>query len=402
MVNLTNSGSRWAALYDSPYQEIKADIIDLARRVLLRTNSTPEPILPVSDASLAVLRQRLPIKFHSRGEFSNAVKEELWQVQGHLRVFLRFTNDFEITTVTQSEPILSEAAYTVMTNGAFRFDASLTLQSAAHDILDRGQRIEQFIVLLLLILARDSVVRRQEIAMEPSLAPPVRHISLIDFMTSLFPHDAEQVLASRGWDIAATGVQSHERTFAETFRDSRVYFNHFTRVDDELSLGIDTLIALCSRGAGVAFEGSRTGFDAVLVYVDGDCLQREHAGTLLIQAIDDDTIQFEDDCGPLFDDMDPRRYVYDSSTNLKPKPIIRLVFDLAAAEPSLKIVKPSHLGNANGAGFTTFDFICSGLAPRRPGPVQEEDQATWRSMVVGERRKPKYASQSDKQVGIYW
>jgi hypothetical protein len=62
---------------------------------------------------LACLAQRLPIEFNPTTYVDQS--HEMKQVEGHLRVCLKVDAGFEsMTTVSASEPLLSEAAYWVM------------------------------------------------------------------------------------------------------------------------------------------------------------------------------------------------------------------------------------------------------------------------------------------------
>ena len=70
------------------------------------------------DQKLACLAQRLPIEFNSTTYAAKSL--EMKQVEGHLRVCLKVDAGFEtMTTVSASEPLLSEAAYWMMQNPAF-------------------------------------------------------------------------------------------------------------------------------------------------------------------------------------------------------------------------------------------------------------------------------------------
>jgi hypothetical protein len=74
-----------------------------------------------------------------------------------MRVCLKIDAAFEtMTTTSSSEPILSEAAYFVMQRGSF--NAPKALKSVMEGFsISKGDRGE-FLVLLLLILARDATV----------------------------------------------------------------------------------------------------------------------------------------------------------------------------------------------------------------------------------------------------
>jgi hypothetical protein len=84
--------------------------------------------------------------------------KEIELVEGHMRILLQLDAGFErLTTVSASEPLLSEAAYWMMETDTM-FRAAETLKSCL-DLYDiqKGDRGE-LLVMLLFTLARDRAI----------------------------------------------------------------------------------------------------------------------------------------------------------------------------------------------------------------------------------------------------
>src|SRR5438477_5247622 len=132
-------------MWDAGDKEIQQAIILLARAKLL--NSEPLGVENLNnDQKLACLSQRLPIEFNSTTYIAQA--NERKQVEGHMRVCLKIDSTFEsMVTVSASEPLLSEAAYTVMVNPSFNAPKAMktVMDGFAINKGDRGE----FVVMLL-------------------------------------------------------------------------------------------------------------------------------------------------------------------------------------------------------------------------------------------------------------
>jgi len=108
---LTLVSIRFGSLYDAGDKAVREDIITFATTKLL--NAEPDKVEELTnDQRLACLSQRIPLEFNSTTYIAQA--NERKQVEGHMRVCLKIDAAFEsMITVSASEPLLSEAAYTV-------------------------------------------------------------------------------------------------------------------------------------------------------------------------------------------------------------------------------------------------------------------------------------------------
>jgi hypothetical protein len=171
------------------------------------------------DLFTACMAVRLALEFNVT-TFDSRVKE-MEQVARHMRVCLTATEEFEtVVTIAPSEPLLAEGAYRLMRRQA-AFDLPLTLLKELESPgLDTGNR-GVLVCLVLLTLARDAVVNQKWTAAIP----------LLDFIQSLLAHEwHEDVLSQK--PAKSRCPEEHDKSLKETFAGSRIYFNHFIKVQD--------------------------------------------------------------------------------------------------------------------------------------------------------------------------
>jgi len=115
---------------------------------------TPYTRRSLTDAQkLACLGHRIPIEFLPAAYTSQVSDLEKEQVHSHLRVVLKADRNLEtMVTTSPSEPVLSEAAYFMMTT-----QAQFNPAEALHGILNRFSvnkcELGELIVALLFIMA---------------------------------------------------------------------------------------------------------------------------------------------------------------------------------------------------------------------------------------------------------
>jgi hypothetical protein len=107
------------------------------------------------DQALACLCQRLPIEFNPTKYAFHTTERK--QVEGHMQVYLKIDAAFKsMTTVSASEPLLSEAAYCIMARE--NFDPVKSFKSVLEGFAVHKGGHDEYFALLLLILARDKAV----------------------------------------------------------------------------------------------------------------------------------------------------------------------------------------------------------------------------------------------------
>jgi hypothetical protein len=214
---------RWLSRYIKGGQEVKETIHAFATEKLLCRPFRSGSDLFSTEEKFAVMSRRLVLNFDtSTCEGSNrreAEQNQMVQVEKHMRVCLGIRKGFEsVVTAASSEPILSEAAASVMQQDFSSCRAlQQVLQWPGMSKGDRGELIASNIIIDTL----DSVMFQGGI-----LSPIVEATS---FFKALFANDIYErcIMNSKPSKLRHA---SHDKTFAETYKDSRIYVTHFIKV----------------------------------------------------------------------------------------------------------------------------------------------------------------------------
>jgi len=313
-----------------------------------------------NDQMLACLSQRLPIGFNSTNYISQ--ENERKQVEGHMRICLKIDGAFEtMTTTSSSEPILSEAAYFLMQNESF--NAPKALRSVMEGFaISKGDRGE-FLVLLLLILARDATVGAANIYGQPEKGS--RSLNLTNFLYG-------QVFCKQ---TAPSDSTCALRNLQSDFPNAQLHFSHFVKVHEYKAIDLTSLLLLQGRGAAVLCANNQRGVDAINVFLkDGSKkLVRDNAGLILHQ-VKNDSSYTDQPQQKLFDAMD----LYDlgilKETD-QPIPLIKIVFALAAKRSSLNVVRKGQYP------AVTYEIWCAGLSPSILEPIKMQEKGIWESLL---------------------
>jgi hypothetical protein len=350
---LTLATLRFSALWDAGDKAIRKDIISLARAKLLN----PDPPMAESlnnDQKLACLSQRLPIEFISTTYI--AQENERKQVEGHMRVCLKIDANFEsMVTVSASEPLLSEAAYSVMSHPSFNVPKAMKTVMEGFSI-NKGDRGE-FVVMLLFTVARDKAVGPPN----SQGLPTSRIIHVPTLLTNnLF----------REFDNKAD-------LLARDFADSYMHFNHYIKVHEYAGIDAESLLLLSSRGAAVLCANNQHAIDGINPFLfRGTTLQYDNLGLILWQAKNNAAYTAEPRSS-LFTDMDP----YDLEIlkeGDQPIPLIKIVFALAAREPSVKVERREP---SEGYNAVVYEIWCAGISPDNLHTVEPAHATTWDALV---------------------
>ena len=316
---------------------------------------------------LACLSQRFPIEFTSTNYITQA--KERKQVEGHLRVCLKIDGAFQtMTTTSSSEPLLSEAAYVVMQRQSFNVPNALKSVMEGFSI-SKGDRGE-FLVLLLLVLARDATI-----GVPDQFGRPItgrRWFGLSDFLYGqLFRQQTTSLRTVDKHSIQALNMLEKD------FPEARLHFNHYIKVHEQKAIDIVSLLLLQGRGAAVLCADNQTGLDAVHVFLkEGTQLIWDNAGLVLSQ-IKNDPKYTNTPQTKLFDAMDP----YDLGILGKrdaPVPLIKIIFALAAKTPCLNVI--CHLPTSEYDAIV-YEIWCAGISPLIFGPIEEHEVGTWYSLL---------------------
>lgn len=356
---------RFATRYLEGSEAVKREIVQFATAKLLNADYITETLS--NDQALACLSQRLPIEFNSTNYLSQEKERE--QVEGHMRVCLKFDAAFEtMTTTSSSEPILSEAAYFVMQRGSL--NAPKALKSVMEGFaISKGDRGE-FLVLLLVILARDATVGPPD-----ELGRPIkgkRWFALTDFLYG-------QVFRKQDGSSRLVDAKSNRalHTLLKDFPNSRLRFSHFVKVHEYRAIDMDSLLLLLGRGAAVLCANNQTGIDAILVFLrDGTSLVRGNAGLCLVQVKNDPKYSTKPQ-PKVFSAMKP--YDLGILEEGDPSvPLIKIVFALAARKPCLNVVRRAP---TKEYGAVVYEIWCAGLSPDILQPIISQETGVWDSLL---------------------
>jgi len=353
----------------------------------------PYGVQALTDAQkLGCLAHRIPIEFISAMHASQVSDLEMEQVYHHLRVVLKVDHSLEtMVTMSPSEPVLSEAAYFVMTTQPRQFNPPEALQAILNGFeVDRGE-VGELIVALLFTMARDEAVGPADDFGRPP--DDQRWCSLTELLTSLFctpsaaSSDHVSVVTSKGWHFTADGLDQTESSLADAFTDSKVYFTHFVKVHQQALIHVEYLMRLMARGAAVLCASGQLAVDGIIPFLlKGDEIRADNIGVIMFQVTNDEKYSNSPQLH-LFHAMDP--YSLGILGSLSNVPIIRIVFALGAKTPSLACVdytakkgRPSlsHVGPTTKGGYTTYDFWVSGLSPKVLVPVGD-DPSAWDGLL---------------------
>ncbi|KAI9567971.1 hypothetical protein HD554DRAFT_2328774 [Boletus coccyginus] len=339
----------WATRYDEGNPAVQADIIGFAASKLLGgldpTGETPLEL----PHHLGCLAQRLPIEFLSSSYSSSLADSQSVQVQSHLRVVLRIADALEtMITMTPSEPILSEAAYWLMSG---RCKPATALKGILGGFsVDPGDRGE-LLVMLLLTIARDKAVGLPDRYGVPLKG--FRWCSVKSFLSCLFVESA-----------LTDAIGDKQSAMEEVFGDSKLYFNHFVKVHEFEMLNTKYITRLMTRGAAILCANNQKGVDLVIPFTRGGLMKKD-LGVILVQVKNNKTYTAE----PKPDEFDSM-----SVNGLSDIPTLRLFFALAAKRDRLVTDNPSPPSHA-------FNFWIAGLSSKILRPIEDEGDSVWKGLL---------------------
>ncbi|KAL5520902.1 hypothetical protein ACEPAF_2905 [Sanghuangporus sanghuang] len=322
-------------------------------------------------SSHASRSQRLCLEFNSTA----CNDDEQIQIAAHMRLCLKIGPDSQyIISSSGSEPLLAEAAATLMMRDAFKPAESLhrVLNGFSIHKGDQGELIS----MLAVVVARDAVVRGklQETAELKStllgILPPdketqqpaFRAVQITDLLDELFrlPEEAKKALQA-------------------DFGDTYTYFNHFIKPFTQGTCIPEFLAQYMTRGAAVICANCIPGIDFVLPTLQGPKLHTKKISVVAAQAKLDDTITPERHGEAMFENIThglERKIFRDAPCEL---PIVRMVFSLRS-KPELWY--KARTITMNGREVRTHDFWCGGFGPHfLPKSKRRENDDPWLALV---------------------
>ena len=276
-------------------------------------------------------------------------------MRSHLRVVIRVVDDLEtMITASPSEPILSEAAYSLM-SAKTPFNPADALKSILGGFSVHSGDRGELLVMLLLVIARDNAVSPPDDHGCPRHG--TRWCSVNAFLSNL--------LTDSSWAAIGDKKSSMEKALG----DSKLYFSHFVKVHQFAILSPEYIIRLMVQGAAIVCATSQKGIDLLIPFTRGG-LRKEDLGVILVQVKNDQKYSAI---------PKPKEIKRMSIRGLSDIPTIRFFFALAAKRHSITSVDiPSQ-------PLDSFAFWVAGLSSKFLRPVEVEGNEVWSGLLSASR-----------------
>ncbi|KAF8523256.1 hypothetical protein BU17DRAFT_85925 [Hysterangium stoloniferum] len=384
----------WSTRYRVGGDSVRKTVIRFAIEKLLCRSWQPGMKLGI-DEQFAVMSRRLALDFNtttlSGADRREADANEMVQVEKYMRVCLGVKAGFEsVVTVAASEPMLTEAAATVMQYSNFKSCQALR-QILEWPGMSKGDRGE-VITCNITIDTLDRLMFQTKQLESESLIVPVT-----SYFEALF---AQGIYNERIKDRVPSmlNTMSHNKSFAETFKDSRIYVTHFIKIYDSNVLSIEFLLRLAARGAGVLCADNQFGIDVALPMLYKDPNSGKEFVSVIMKQSKNDFRYSDKPIDFLFDKMSPFDLrIFDKSYN--PPPVIRMVYALASSKSGVTTVvrgartQPSRKKKKKCAfqkdPYTSFDIWCAQASAETFGAIQSEDSETYNELLKLSKDVPK-------------
>jgi hypothetical protein len=340
-------------------------------KLLCGTYHPSIPLYLSAGEKFAIMSHRLALDFntfaYSDSHRTTANTHEMVQVEKHKRVYLGAKERFEsLVTVAPSEPILVEAAATVMQHKQF------CSGRAVHSILDwpglnNGSRGE-FIVANITIDTLDSL-SFQKGKLKSFVIEATSYFEAL-FAEGLYTNNIQDALPSRLRN--ADG----DKTFGATFMDTYIYVTHFIKIYDHSVLNDSFVMALAVRGIGIACADNQAGVDLDLpVLYKGQHLNRTNITVVMMQSKNDAKFSTTPK-RYLFSAMNPFTLGIFNKGEQNPRPVFRMVYALAARKFIVHVMQ-------RGRPSVPRESKNKDLSPNHnypSGAIHPDDNATYQDL----------------------
>jgi hypothetical protein len=226
-------------------------------------------------ARLVALGCRVLLPFH---HFSgNSRKAQATLVQSYMRVVFHIPQTREyMWTGYPSEPILSQAAGQLLNDRPEPFMelAPEILSRAFKDNLLDHDELAELIAQVLLTIAHDRVIMKDNEPLPPWFHPFHSPIRLLDLLERLFSQEVWQAVRS------AMALEAHggDAKLEDRFDKAWISFSHFGELGDEASLKLEMFLAASLRGMGIkpSQGGAFLNLAVPVVFADSDSAATAH------------------------------------------------------------------------------------------------------------------------------
>ncbi|KAF9011520.1 hypothetical protein BDZ89DRAFT_1167478 [Hymenopellis radicata] len=376
----------FATRFDQGDLTVREETVWFAGVKLLCFSAGSEYSILPDDAQLACLAVRLALDFKA-GALDGAQRR---QVEAHMRVVLSMDDNHNMITVSSSEPLLAQAAYSAMREIRSWVPAEALRKHIFSSGISVGHRGE-CAASLAVLLARDAAVEHDRASAKGGTTlkddGSRRVIAVTSFLAALLATDSERLVAE-----PPTFYRSIGEAYAplgHAFEDGHIWFNHFVRVDDFDVINQEFLWRLVGRGAAVICPNNQRSIDLLIPVLIGDVLAKENVTAIFIQ-IKNDKSYTEKPTRWLFDAMDPF-CVGLFAKGVVPLPVIRMVFALASKEHSVDYLLPEKSPTLIESSefrppglettYTAYDIWCSGMSHRTFRVIRENEESTYQDIL---------------------
>ena len=300
---------------------------------------------------LACLSQCIPLEFNSTTYITQANKRK--QVEGHMHVCLKIDAIFEsMITVSASEPLLSEAAYSIMAHSSFNVPKAMksVLEGFSINKGDRGE-------FLLLIIAHDNVVGP---LVAHGLPAGSRIINVAFFLSGGLFQCLPALLALH-----------------QDFPISKMYLNHYVKVHEYAAIDAESLLLLASQGAGIFCANGQYVIDGINLFLfHGTTLAFKNLSLMLWQGKNDAAFTATPQPS-VFEAMDVYKLKIMKEGDVA-VPLIKIVFVLATRTGCLTVVRHPPLVDYNAV---VYEIWCAGISPDIFNAVKPSQANTWAALL---------------------
>ncbi|KAI0044973.1 hypothetical protein FA95DRAFT_1608076 [Auriscalpium vulgare] len=357
------------------------DTVDFARLKLMRKVDF-DAHMQLYDSTLPCFLVRLAIKFESTaGEASDTERN---QVENHMRFCMVASPGFkQLITCAPSEPLLAVAAMEAMRIKTWMHQfpvAEGLLYHMERSGIIKGEHGE-LIAALVFMLAWDDAQ-----AAHHTYTRDIHLVSVEEFLRSLLPADAVQTILS-STPSHLSDAKYTSTTFAEAFKDAKIYFTHYVKIDDFAVLSRKYLVGLITRGVAVMCPNNQRAVDIVIPFLYFDNrLQRTNVSAILVQVKNDasftDTLRTS-----TFGFMDPYDVGIFEEDEPEPVPVICIVTALASPRPGVKVAgRRPHRTRLDK--YTAWDIWIAGLSHETFVPIQQKENFVYQELLLHATRMP--------------
>jgi hypothetical protein len=195
----------------------------------------------------------------------------------------------------------------------------------------------------------------------------------------------EELLPPAEYDILKKSFptfyrKEDEKKFAVIFKDYGIWFNHVIKVEKEKMFSADHLWKFITRGAMIMCSDSQEGIDIVIpICHTQQALSRHSVTAILVQVKNSEKYQSTlvktlfDRTNPIGLGLFPAQVV--------PKPVIRIVFALAAVDAGVYFPKARQRDHHYDDRFTAFDIWCAGLGAKAFKHIDSGDLMSYQLLL---------------------